>query len=269
MTAHGVSAASPSSAVASVSRLAAQLQQALPQVQVLAPSFEDAVPALARDVARRLQAGLDQRGQAVLAVSGGKSPIPFFEALRVQPLDWSRVLLSLVDERCVANTHADSNVRLVRQHLQQDAAAAARLVPLVDQPAAPLPPLAELVRLANVAQAALPVADVLVLGMGPDGHTASLFPQTPELAQGLDLHNPAPCLGVSVPPTAPNAPYERVSLTLRQILRARHLVLPLQGQDKFQVLGQALAGPDPAWPISHVLHAPGASLALWLQESPR
>ena len=91
---------------------------------------------LARDVARRLAEGIDARGHALLAVSGGASPLRFFAALRTQPLRWERVTVVLVDERCVAPDHADSNAALVRQHLLRDGAAAARWRPFFDQ----LPP---------------------------------------------------------------------------------------------------------------------------------
>ena len=89
------------------------------------------VQALAQDIAQRLQAAVHERGQALLVVSGGKSPVALFEALRVMPLAWDQISISLADERCVANDHPDSNTRLVRTHLLQDRATAARLLPLI------------------------------------------------------------------------------------------------------------------------------------------
>jgi 6-phosphogluconolactonase len=83
-------------------------------------SAADLPAALAQDIAARLQAAIDARGQAVLTVSGGKSPIALFQALRVLPLAWHQVTVTLADERCVANTHADSNALLVRSHLLKD-----------------------------------------------------------------------------------------------------------------------------------------------------
>ena len=80
---------------------------------------------LARHIARRLREAITVRGHAVLAVSGGKSPVAMFEQLREQPLEWARVTVVLVDERCVPHDHPESNTALVRQHLLQDAAAAA------------------------------------------------------------------------------------------------------------------------------------------------
>jgi 6-phosphogluconolactonase len=129
----------------------------------------------------------------VLAVSGGKSPVPFFHALRSQPLDWSRVMITLVDERFVPADHPDSNAALVREHLLQDAAAAARFLPLVGDARDDVAELA-------AANAAYQHPTVAVLGMGEDGHTASLFPGATALADGLDMAAACPCLPYSRSP---------------------------------------------------------------------
>ena len=86
---------------------------------------------LAQDIAQRLAAAIQARGFAVLSVSGGKSPVALFEALRVIDIDWAHVRVTLVDERCVPCTHADSNAGLVHSHLLQDLAAKAQLLPMV------------------------------------------------------------------------------------------------------------------------------------------
>ena len=215
--------------------------------------------ALARDIATRLQAAIAVRGRAVLSVSGGKSPLALFEALRQQALDWSRVHLTLVDERYVPNTHEASNALLVRSHLQQGAAARTQLHTLVPA-TAPLPPLATLVQDADADLRALGPADVTVLGMGADGHTASLFPGAPGLAAALDPRSPLACVAIT-PATAPHA---RLTQTLAQILRSRHLVLPIAGDDKLATLQQALLAPSDALPVSHLLHQQHTPLALWL-----
>lgn len=115
---------------------------------------------LARDVADELARAIEAKGRATLAVSGGTTPKLFFEKLSVIDIPWSRVSVTLVDERQVPESSERSNARLVRQHLLQNKAAAARFVPLVDNPDAE-----------NI-----PAFDVAVLGMGNDGHTASFFP---------------------------------------------------------------------------------------------
>jgi len=221
---------------------------------------------LAQDIAQRLAAAIDLRGVAVLCVSGGKSPIALFEALRVQPIDWSQVRVTLTDERCVPCTHPDSNASLVRQHLLQDRASAAQFVPLVAEEHEPLPPHAILAHTASRTLQAAGRADVLVLGMGADGHTASLFPQAPNLAAALDPNNPEACVAIELPEPPANAPYARVTQTLAQILRARHIVLPLSGADKLATLRLAQTGISNQYPISHVLNQNQTPVALWLNE---
>lgn len=226
-----------------------------------------ALPAeLAGDIAQRLRQALNERGQAVLSVSGGKSPIPLFEALRTQPLDWPRVHITLVDERCVPCTHEASNARLVREHLLQGPAALAHFVPMVPQAHEPLPSGTALAEAASQALEALGAADVLLLGMGADGHTASLFPDADRLHEALDLHAPQACLPMVLPQPPANAPFARITQTLAQLLRSRHLVLPLAGADKLATLRQALAARSDRLPISHLLHQDRAPLSLWITE---
>ena len=221
---------------------------------------------LAQDIAQRLAAAIALRGVAVLCVSGGKSPIALFEALRVQPIDWSRVRVTLTDERCVTCTHPDSNASLVRQHLLQDRASAAQFVPLVAEAHEPLPSPDVLARAASLALQAAGRVDVLVLGMGADGHTASLFPEAANLDDALDLNNPQACVAIELAHPPANAPYARVTQTLAQLLRARHIVLPLSGADKLATLRLARLSISNQYPISHVLHQTLTPVALWLNE---
>lgn len=215
-------------------------------------------------IAGRLREALAARGHAVLAVSGGKSPVPLFEALRQQALDWSRLSVTLVDERCVPPDHADSNTALVRTHLLQGPAAAASLVPWFDTLPAGFDPAddAALQRLADAANARLDRQpwpwDVAVLGMGEDGHTASLFPH----ADGLDhaLHASGP-VAWTRPATAPHA---RLTLTLPALLATRELVLPLIGPTKLRVFQQARLAQDETLPVSHLLHQHHTPVHIWL-----
>lgn len=211
---------------------------------------------LAQDIAQRLEAAIHARNFAVLSVSGGKSPIGLFKALRTQPIDWSRVTITLVDERCVPDVHADSNAWLVNTYLRQDLAAAAKFIPMASHP--------QQVNDAAQALQAAGIADVLVLGMGLDAHTASLFPTDPHLANALDLNNTQVCVVAEPKPLPANAPYPRISQTLPQILSARHIVLPISGADKLQILEKAQRGIDPHLPISYVLNQKQTPVALWL-----
>ncbi len=219
---------------------------------------------LAQDIAQRLSSAIQARGFAVLSVSGGKSPVPLFEALRVIDIDWSRVRVTLVDERCVPRIHPDSNALLVQTHLLQDLAAQAHLVFMVASAAEPLSPPSVQAKVAAIALSAAGTADVLVLGMGADGHTASLFPEAPNLADALDLRNKQHCVAIELANPPANAPYARITQTLAQIMSARHIVLPLTGTDKLNTLQQAWQQATPALPISFVLQQTQTPVSLWL-----
>lgn len=209
---------------------------------------------LALDVADHmaglLRQGVAERGRALLIVSGGSTPVPFFQALARCALDWSAVTITLADERWVPPDHPDSNEALVRAHLLRANAAAAHFVPLYNGAATPAEGVPEL----EATLAALPwPADAVVLGMGADGHTASLFPDAPELPYALIDAAPARCLAVASP-TPPNVPVPRVSLTRRALLDTRQLIVHLTGEDKLELLHQAMLPGDVAeYPIRAVL----------------
>ena len=219
---------------------------------------------LAQDIAQRLVAAIQTRGFAVLSVSGGKSPVALFEALRVIDIDWSRVRVTLVDERCVPRIHPDSNALLVQTHLLQDLAAKAQLVFMVTSTTEPLDSPAAQAKVAGLALSAAGSADVLVLGMGADGHTASLFPEAPNLADALDMRNTHSCVAIELANPPASAPYARITQTLAQILSSRHIVLPLTGADKLNTLQQAWKLTNPALPISFVLQQTQTPVAIWL-----
>lgn len=204
---------------------------------------------LAKDVAARLGAAIAAKGQATLVVSGGRSPVTFFQALIQQPVDWSKVLVTLADERWVPVEHADSNAGLLKQHLLTGKAAKARFLNLYRSAAS----LEAAALEADQALAELPGIDVLVLGMGDDGHTASLFPNSPNLSEGLDPHSKRRCL----PMLAPTVPHQRLSMTRALLASASFTALSVQGPGKLATLRAALDGADPAeMPIRAFLHAP-------------
>lgn len=217
--------------------------------------------ALAEHIANALRSAIAARGQASLAVSGGKSPIPLFEALREQDLDWSKVTIVLVDERVVPRDHADSNTALVARHLLQDKAAAARFQ-LFFRELAPkfnAEVLDALVRDAEERIATLPwPLDVAVLGMGEDAHTASLFPGAPGYARAIATDQR---LAWVVPHTAPHA---RISFTLSALLAARELVLCISGESKLAVYRRAAQKADEALPISLVINQTQTPLSVWM-----
>lgn len=215
-------------------------------------SAAKASAALAQAVAVDLASTIATRGQAVLAVSGGRSPVPFLQALAAQDIAWQQVSVTLVDERVVAPDHADSNAGLVREHLLQGKAAAASFLPLVQTGSDAQAELA-----AATAQWRTP--DVAVLGMGEDGHTASLFPNASNLAEGLAAANPAALL-VVVPPAAPHT---RISMTLAELQRSGKLYLAIAGDSKRRVLDAAAAAVSDTLPISHLLTATARPLDVY------
>jgi 6-phosphogluconolactonase len=100
--------------------------------------------------------------------------------------------------------------------------------------------------------------------MGADGHTASLFPDAPGLADALSMDTTTACMGIELPHPPANAPYARITQTLPQILSARHIVLPIAGADKYKTLEQAWTQASPRWPVSFVLHQNQTPVHLWL-----
>lgn len=205
---------------------------------------------LADAVAQNLRDTLATQPRATLAVSGGKSPIAFFQALSQQDLDWARVNITLVDERIVPTAHADSNTNLVRQYLLQNRAAAAQWLPLISDDADE----GSLKNSAAAVEFALQhytQPDVLVLGMGGDGHTASIFPQAPQFADAVRADYPQPLLHTS-PITAP---HERISMTLAAIVATPHVYLAIAGADKRRVYDVAAQAQSAQYPISYVLHS--------------
>lgn len=215
---------------------------------------------LCQRISGLLNQAIEANGIASLVVSGGRSPIALFKALREQPLNWSKVVVSLADERWVAADNDASNAKLVREHLLQGAAAAADFIALAGNEPSPQEGMAAaLARFAPLADG----CDVLILGMGEDGHTASIFPCSAEVDRALDLDYPDPLIAVQ-PQTAPNA---RISLTLATLLKSRQIFLPLNGAAKFSVYQQAVDGDDQQqMPIRAILQQTKAPLDVLYSE---
>ena len=212
---------------------------------------------LAGYIAEQLTAEIACHGQASIAVSGGGTPKRMFAYLSQSELDWSRVFISLVDERWVEPTEKDSNERLVRRHLLKDKAAAATFVGMKNSAATATVGEKECER--QLRKIPRPF-DVLILGMGADGHTASLFPGAQKLARATDMAAIQTCMGIA-PLTAP---HERMTLTLPAIRHTRRIFLHITGQDKIDVLQRARAdGPIEEMPIRYVLRQPTTPVAIY------
>jgi 6-phosphogluconolactonase len=201
---------------------------------------------LARDVASKLDAAIEARGKATIAVSGGGTPKVMFAVLAEQEIDWSRVTVTLVDERWVDTDSDRSNARMVSSTLLTHEAHVATFLPLFDRAHKDDVDAA----LADVGKRIDDLGspfDVVLLGMGPDGHTASFFPGGDHLAEALDLDGKQPVLSMR----AEGAGEPRITLSLPRVLDTRALYLHIEGDDKKALLGKALAGED--FPIAAVL----------------
>lgn len=207
---------------------------------------------LADEVAARLREGIAARGSAWIAVPGGETPKKFLAALARQALDWPCVSVTLTDERLVPADDARSNARLLREALLDRVPAA--FVPLVDSRSGKM----------NVsAPAELPhTFDVVVLGMGADGHCASLFADGENIAAALRADSGVPVM----PMRSPSVPEPRVTLTLPALVATRALFVLIRGAEKRRTLQDALRGEEPfaQAPIRAVLeHAAAAPQVYW------
>jgi 6-phosphogluconolactonase len=192
---------------------------------------------LADTVASALSAAIARTGEATLAVSGGSTPKAFFEALSSRTLDWTKVKVTLVDERFVPEDNPRSNHLLVKTHLLKNEAASAEFVPLYR-------PEATIEEAAKTASGIVPGMtkpfDAVILGMGTDGHTASFFPGGDHLDAALDLTQPRRVMTME----APGAGEARLTLSFSALHDAGLLVVHIEGGEKQAVLEKALAGSD-------------------------
>ncbi len=218
--------------------------------------------ALVAEVLALLNAGIEQNGHAILVVSGGRTPIGFFQLLSRQTLDWQQVTVTLADERWVDAEHTDSNEKLVRENLLVNHARAAHFVALKNSAATAAMGQAQ----ASQALAEAGQFTVVILGMGDDGHTASLFPEAAELAHGLDMNSGLVCIAV----TPVHAAHQRISLTLPRLLNSRKIILHISGDAKLKVLESALTGDDElAMPVRAILKQQLTPLAIYAAPMPQ
>ncbi|MFT7006521.1 MAG: 6-phosphogluconolactonase [Colwellia sp.] len=193
--------------------------------------------ALADKVSEILLQAISQKGKASIAVSGGSTPKGFFKVLSNKNIDWDKVTITLADERWVDINSDDSNTRLVHENLLQNKAAAAKFFHLKQGEDLCDETLADLNIAAN--STLLPL-DVLILGMGEDGHTASLFPCSAQIKQALDINNDNALMKVE--PTT--APHQRITFSFASLSQSKNTFLHLCGDNKKQVLAKALNGDD-------------------------
>jgi 6-phosphogluconolactonase len=200
------------------------------------PGSDDLAEAAADAIKAALQGALDSRARASLVATGGRSPGPVYDRLSQADLDWAHVAVTLSDERHVDVDSPNSNARLLRERLFVGPAAKAQYLPLTDY--------AE-----RVLRRLLPF-DAVMLGMGEDGHVASLIPSSPVMAHAMDPAGAA--LTAESPQGFGSPPIARITLTLAALLQSRAIFLLIAGEAKRQVIARAQAGED--LPVAAILN---------------
>lgn len=218
--------------------------------------------ALAQRVSEDLKRCLDAKKKATLCVPGGNTPALFLEALSQIECDWSSVTVLLNDERWVPLSDAKSNLAMLQSKLQQNKAKEAKLIGFC-------PPLEnahmereQFLKRFNTQyfKESEPLCiDVCVLGIGEDGHTASLFPNMPDLSRALDTSLP-PALISADPPNKE----ARVSLNLSALLNAQNHYLLISGKAKQYVIQREQATQIEQYPIGHLISR--TSLAIYYSD---
>lgn len=190
--------------------------------------------AFATEILNNLQSAIDTKGKASLVVSGGSTPKALFAQLSNSDFAWDKVSITLADERWVSAEHNDSNEKLVKENLLVNKAAAAKFISLTTAQANASDAEAEISERIDAIDDKF---DVLILGMGEDGHTASLFPCSAQIQEGLNLDRALSAIATQ--PTT--APHQRMSMSLAKLIQSQHVYLHLTGDKKREVLNDALA----------------------------
>lgn len=212
---------------------------------------------LAEAVASALTAAIAARGEASIAVSGGSTPKAFFKALSGKTIDWTKVVVTLVDERFVAPDSDRSNEKLVRDNLLIDKATAAKFEPLYYPTSTAEEAAAAAVK--QIGTLGCPF-DVVILGMGGDGHTASFFPGGSRLAEALDPETPRGVMTME----AEGAGEPRLTFTFSSLQDARFLVLHIEGNGKKDVLAKAeTPGDEAEMPIRSMLRRAASTVQIF------
>jgi 6-phosphogluconolactonase len=200
----------------------------------------------ADEIAAALNDGAKARGAACAALSGGSTPGPAYERLAAMRLDWPRITLALVDERCAPVSNPASNEGLIRRTLAPAIAAGAEVLPMYAGSSSADP--------ANAAYQALHV-DIALMGMGGDAHTASWFPGGDGLQASLDPNNPRTVVATRAPQAAGAA--DRLTLTRAALDRADRVLLLITGDNKRARLEAALTQKIEDAPVAALFARPG------------
>ncbi len=242
--------------------MSAAIKESVPSLQeYFFDSREAMLSALKKDVTECLQSALKDHERVSFMVSGGSSPEPLYRALSRTELPWNRISAALVDERWVPKSHPKSNEAFIEENLLQSFASATdwqgmkNFAPTADEGQAFcegryrwLPPHWA----------------VTILGMGNDGHTASLFPHAKGLEAALDEKAPLCAAIEAIPSEVTGEITERITLTLPALLRSQQLILLLTGEEKLATYKAAKAGDDIAdMPVRAILQQSEAPVAVY------
>jgi 6-phosphogluconolactonase len=235
----------------------------MPEIEAF-PDSDSWAEACAARLADTLSSTVAENGKAVFAGSGGSTPAPIYARLARAPLDWSRIVVTLIDERYVPETSPESNAALLKRTLLTGPAAAARFVPLYS-PAVTVDRAAALAAHALAAEGGR--LDAVLLGMGEDGHICSMFPESPTLKTLLSPTLPPTVLGVPTGRDGRGPTLERLSINLPYLMSARRVVLAMTGAAKRAVFEREAAGDPNTQPIAELV-ANGVPLdVLWTEKA--
>jgi len=208
-------------------------------------SSEDLGKALADAVTASISEPMKEIGNASIVVSGGTTPAPFFQAMKEKEIEREKLWVTLTDERWVDVTSDASNEKLVRENFLIDKE---HFVSLKNASATSAEGQAEIEK--TLQEIPKPF-DAVIIGMGEDGHIASLFADSENIKEAMDANNTALCIATKTS-TAPN---ERISLTLSALLNSREIILYVTGKEKLKIIEQAITKPDyEKLPVSAILH---------------
>ncbi|HMT02732.1 MAG TPA: 6-phosphogluconolactonase [Burkholderiales bacterium] len=198
------------------------------------------IDALSQAIFDYIMQTLKTKSQIVIAVSGGKSPIPLFTKLSNLELPWEKITITLVDERVVAPEDLDSNENLVRTYLLQSNAQKAKFIGIISD-------INDAKKCLDNINNNIKTIDLAILGMGEDGHTASIFPNMPELDEALHTKNKYLI-------TNPiSAKYQRITLSLNGLVNISRLFLSITNEIKLNVFKESILSTNLSYPISYLL----------------
>jgi 6-phosphogluconolactonase len=222
-------------------------------------SRDQLVTDLCGEVLRNLSQSINERQKASMLLSGGSTPGPLYDLMSNQDMEWHNVWFSATDERWVETDHQDSNERLIRAKLLQNKAASANYVSLKSDHSTPH--LGQEDTEKNFANFPLPI-DIVLLGMGEDGHVASLFPNVEDSQKAMAKEINDLCHAVK----REEGDVDRMTITLNGLLNSKRIFLFFYGQKKLEVFNTAKTAKADQLPVSYLLHQAEVPISLYWAE---